>query len=299
MSAKVSDLLLAFSYYYLKAKQGEVSRDKFIDLVEDAFSLNIGGAVGVRGFTNYQRDLLKEILFGEEDTYVIVWSRQVGKTTIMGVLASVFVLVNYPRKVEVLVIGPILRYSQNLFRSVNNALSSVARNWRLVADTRTGFVYDFINAKSQTQIYFSWGSRIVCLPAKQIRGFSPNVVMIDECAFMPEDSWQEILPMLKAKKEIPTKLILTSTPFGTAGRFYEFWMSQKNQGYPFHITYKDCPFMDKESIERELREGLMTESEFKREYLAEFVEAEGRAIPDSLIQKSLADYEIWGEDYFD
>jgi phage FluMu gp28-like protein len=133
------------------------------------------------------------------------------------------------------------------------------------------------------------------LPSKRIRGFTPSVVIIDECAFMPEASWQEILPMLKVKRGIRNILIVTSTPFGTQNRFYNIWVEEANNGnkdYPFHVKYTDCPFMDIEKIKKDLEEGIMTEREFKMEYEAEFVEEMNVAIPYKLIDKAFEDYPI-------
>jgi hypothetical protein len=265
-------------------------RDDFIELLNRMFKEGLGTAYGVEGFTQYQKDALREILFGEEETFVLLWSRQVGKTTMMGVFALIFAFVHYPEPAEILVVGPSFRYSGRLFDKVDNALQIFAKYYDALAKTRTGYVSELVKSKSRTRIVFSWGANISCLPAKNIRGASPNLILIDEAAFMPEASWQEILPMLKAKRKGKRVLVLTSTPFGTTGRFYEFWMRSK-QGYPFHITYKDCPFADVEGIERELKEGLLTESEWKREYLAEFIPGEGQAIPDYLINRAIEDYE--------
>jgi phage terminase large subunit-like protein len=285
------------SKLYQVAKVKPKARKHFIDYLDKIFREGLGTAFGVEGFTTYQKDALEHILFDDIDTFVLLWSRQVGKTTMMGAFALVYVLVNYPDKVDVLVIGPALRYSGNLFDKVESALSIFAKYFNALGQTRTGFKYELVQTKTRTLIEFGWGSTIRCLPAKNVRGFSPSLILIDEASFMPEDSWQEILPMLKAKKKAKTLLILTSTPFGTTTRFYTFWQQANggNQGYPFHITYRECPFADKEAIERELKEGLMSENEWKREYEAQFIAGEGAAIPEHLITRAIADYKIFSD----
>jgi hypothetical protein len=275
---------------YRSAREKPELRKAFLDYINKIFSEGLGAAYGMQGFTKYQLDALEQILFGEEETFVFLWSRQIGKTTMMGVFALLYVFANYPNLTEVLVIGPSLRYSGNLFDKVENALAIFAKYFNALAQTRTGYIEELVETKTRTLIRFAWGSSIRCLPAKNVRGFSPSLILIDEAAFMPEDSWQEILPMLKAKKATKTTFVLTSTPFGTVGRFYEFW-TKSRQEYPFHVTYKECPFIDKEGIEKELTEGLFTEAEWRREYLAEFIPSEDAAIPEPLIVKAIEDYE--------
>jgi len=287
----VIEAIKTISSVYHAAKERPELQDRFIDYLDKVFAEGLGSAYGVTGFTRYQKDALREILFGKEETYTLLWSRQVGKTTMMGVFALLFVFANYPKKTDVLVIAPSLRYSSNLFDKVVSALNIFADYYKATAQTRTGYVRELVSTKTRTLVEFSWGSTIRCLPAKNVRGFSPSLILIDEAAFMPEDSWQEILPMLKAKKITEMKFVLTSTPFGTSGRFYEFW-TRSRQDYPFHVTYLDCPFADKEGIERELREGFMSEEEWKREYLAQFVPSEGAAIPEYLITRAIEDYEV-------
>jgi hypothetical protein len=285
---------------YLMGKKNEKGRDMFVEHVNEIFG-NVGTAKNVGGLTQYQKDVLKEMLYKDDiDTFVLLYSRQTGKTTIVGIFALLYVLLNYPKKVQVLLIGPILRYSSNLFNSVGNALDLFAKYVNAISDTRTGYRYELLERKSRTEYEFAWGARILCLPAKRVRGFSPSVIIIDEASFMPEESWQEILPMLKVEREERVIFILSSTPFGTMTRFYNFWLVANggNQGYPFHITYRDCPFIDKEAIEKELRDGLITENEFKREYMAEFIAGEGQAIPEDLIVKAFEDYETFSDGDF-
>jgi len=183
---------------------------------------------------------------------------------------------------------------------VCGALDSLAREEGMFEDTKTGYTDALLERKTLTTLIFSWGAMIICLPGKRVRGFSPNMIMIDEAAFMDEGSWQEILPMLKVKREkTRTIFLLSSTPFGTINRFYNIWMEEANNGehgFPFHVTYLDCPFSDKEKVEKDLREGLLTENEYKREYLAEFIPSEGAAIPENLINKAIEDYEVLSDE---
>lgn len=290
----VMEAINSLSTLYRVAYEHPDLRDEFIEFLNEIFNEGLGTAYGVKGFTQYQKDALKEILFGDDEVNVLLWSRQVGKTTMLSVFALLYVFTQYPKSVEVLVIAPTLRQSGNLFDRITTALDIFANYYRAVKPTRTGYDPELVKTKTRTLIEFAWGSAIRCLPSKNVRGFSPSLILIDESAFMPEVSWQEILPMMKAKKTAKMKLILTSTPFGTTGRFYEFWMKSK-QGYPFHITYKDCPFADKEGIERELSEGIMSQEEWRREYLAEFVPSAGSAIPEDLIMKAIDDYETFSD----
>ncbi len=52
--------------------------------------------------------------------------------------------------------------------------------------------------ESQLKIELANGSRILCLPGEEatIRGFSPNLLVIDEASRVPDDLYRAVRPML-------------------------------------------------------------------------------------------------------
>src|SRR5260221_14587680 len=77
--------------------------------------------------------------------------------------------------------------------------------------------------KSVLQLELESGSRIIALPGKEgtIRGYSgAGLILIDEAARLPEETYQAVKPMLAVSRG---RLIALSTPFGTRGWWYEEW----------------------------------------------------------------------------
>lgn len=79
--------------------------------------------------------------------------------------------------------------------------------------------------QSFDQIRFSTGSRILSLPATSdsLRGFTAQCVCLDEAAFIPrlDDIMTGIAPTLTRDRS--AELILTTTPAGMNGPFYELY----------------------------------------------------------------------------
>ncbi len=129
------------------------------------------------------------------------------------------------------------------------------------------------------------GAVILSLPSREanIRGFTPNLIIMDEAARIPDDVYHAITPMLGLHN--PT-LILLSSPWGTRGFFYEEWISSDPWDRYFAPT-PECPRYDRAHLESERRR--KPESVYRREYLCEFLEAGGVCFPDRLIERAIVD----------
>ena len=126
----------------------------------------------------------------------------------------------YDRARTVLLLSPSLRQSGELFHKV-------------LLNYETGG--KLVKARSQTRLSLELvnGSRILCLPGKDqnIRGFSPELLIIDEAARVADDLYKSVRPMLAVSRG---RLIAMSTPFGQRGWFFEEWQGAgpvvKDQG---------------------------------------------------------------------
>lgn len=165
--------------------------------------------------------------------------------------------------------------------------SSSLKQARIIFDNiRAGIYHPFIQehvvSDSLTRISFKNGSLIenvvAGLTGRTSRGFSPDELYIDEAASIPAKVFAALTPSIAATHG---KLIMTSTPFGKRGRFYE---STKLPFYSVHrVSALDCPLITKEFLEQE--RNSMTDMEFRQEYLAEFVaEADTWFSPDLVLQ---------------
>ena len=213
---------------------------------------------------------------------VIRSGRQVGKSTIVALKAFFFAVEN-PKK-TVLVVAASQRQSGLLFEKMKS----------FVIETMP----DYIEGEpTQTRLELKNGTRIYALPAGRtgyaIRGYSIDLLIADEAAFISEAVWVAIIPMLAVTKGT---LILLSTPFGKGGYFYNCF------GDPdylqFHISSENCPRIPKQFLQKE--KSRMTKLEYAQEYLGEFIEEFTQFFPTELI-KSCCTFLEWSykKDYKD
>src|SRR3990167_1759277 len=214
-------------------------------------------------------DWQKEIL--EYDGNIALRSgRQVGKSTIISVKAAEFALKN-PDK-TILIISATERQAHLLFEKTLGYLSDTARNEiKKGRDKPTKHVLKLKN-----------GSRIYSLPTGMsgygIRGYTIDMLIADEAAFIPEAVWRAVTPMLATTKG---NLILLSTPFGRAGYFYSCFSNPVFKTW--HISSLDCSRIDKIFLEQEKKR--MSKLQFAQEYLGEFVDELRQFFPSDLIRK--------------
>ena len=103
--------------------------------------------------------------------------------------------------------------------------------------------YDHVN--------FSNGSRVMSLPSTtdgaNLRGYTAQCVCIDEAAFIPhlEDIMQAIAPTLSRDKD--SELVMTSTPAGKHGYFYDRWLDANDN---------DAWYLQTTTVHDAIREGL-------------------------------------------
>lgn len=195
--------------------------------------------------------------------------RQVGKSTIISIRVGEYA-VKHPKK-HVLVIAATERQAFLLFEKILNYL---AENYKPAIkkgkDRPTKHIIKLVN-----------GSVIYCLPTGAtgygIRGYTINLLVADEAAFIPEEVWSAVTPMLATTKG---KIILLSTPHGREGYFARCFNDPNFT--KFHISSEDCPRMDKLFLENEKKR--MTKREYAQEYLGEFIDDLLQFFPDDLIR---------------
>jgi len=198
--------------------------------------------------------------------------RQVGKTTICAVKAIHHAVIKEKRVVVIL--SPTQRQSSLMFRKVR-------------AYCQHNILKPLIVQESQTMIMFNNGSEIHSLPGNNpdtIRGFSPTLLIIDEAAFVKDEVFVAAEPSLAATGG---SMILTSTPFGKRGRFYNAF--NPNSLYEkYHIPSKRCPLITEEFLNSE--KAVKTELEFEQEYGGEFMEEMDTYFPRTLVMSVIDDF---------
>lgn len=200
---------------------------------------------------DYQANILRD----RSKRIVACMGRQTGKTTTISALAIDFAI-THPNTTT-LIVSPSLRQSMIMFSRIESFIyaSKILRK--------------SIVRKTRTIIQFTNSSMIVALPCSEnmLRGYTANLVICDEAAFMPEDVITGVMfPMLATTHGI---LILLSTPWSRDNLFYRAVMDPK---WSVHkIKSSECPLITTEFLEEQ--RSMMTSEQFAREYEAEFAES--------------------------
>jgi len=206
--------------------------------------------------------------------------RQMGKSTIISQDAGEYACKN-PKK-SIIIIAAVDRQSLLLFEKV---LSYIYLHHKKMIKTGK-------DKPTKHELKLTNGSIIRCLPTGDsgygIRGFTINRLYADEAAFIKEDVWAAVTPMLATTGG---NIILLSTPYGTDGYFYRMFHSKQ-----FTSIYVD-PNKVIESRPEPQRTNLlefrkdekdrMTKLQFQQEHLGLFVGGIQRFLSDELIETML------------
>jgi hypothetical protein len=149
----------------------------------------------------------REVLEAKDPFVVVLASRQIGKSTAIACLAWAA----FCDAKQVLIAAPSERQSKELLRRV--------QEFRL-ADPNA----PMITRSNLTELEGGNGGRIICVPATdQARGFTVDLLILDEAAFLPDDAIAALLPM----RTTNGRVLMISTPRGRGGFFYETWENGK------------------------------------------------------------------------
>lgn len=92
---------------------------------------------------------------------------------------------------------------------------------------------------TQTEIELSNGSRLICVPSTgaTIRGYTVDLLLIDEAAFCDDDSLIAVLPMVKDNG----RTVFASTPAGRKGMFASLFLEPKSEVERIVVKGTDIP----------------------------------------------------------
>lgn len=195
-------------------------------------------------------------------------SRQVGKSTVTSILALHAAL--YKPAATVLIVSPSERQSNELFLKVTAAYRTLGRPIPT-------------EAENMHMLRLENGSRIISLPASEsgIRGFTVDLLLVDEAAYVPDELYNAVSPMLAVSGG---RLVAMSTPAGRRGWWYNATLSDRWQHVK--ITAEQCPRISAQFLAEE--RDRLGEAVFKAEYMCSFVDAAGAAFNDSDITAAFA-----------
>jgi hypothetical protein len=154
-----------------------------------------------------------EVLASDHPRKILCCGRQTGKSTVAAILA-IHTALTKPGS-TVLVVAPGERQAKLLFSKALSHYRQAGYPLPAHSERRTG-------------LELSNGSVIEALPAveRTTRGYSVDLLLVDEAAAVPDMDYHGILPALIATQG---EQVLLSTPRGKRGFFWEIWHSVPEQ----------------------------------------------------------------------
>jgi len=196
--------------------------------------------------------------------------RQVGKSFVIGIKAARYAL-DHPNKL-VMVISKTERQAGLLFAKILRSVHDMDKKQILSGKDRP--TRHLISLKN--------GARIHCLPAGDtgygIMGFTIDLLIADEAAWIPEEVWNSIIPALAITRG---NIWLLSTPFVKEGYYYSCFNDPTFTA--FHTSSEDCPRKDQIFLDRQKE--ILTKAQYTQMYLGEFVDDVLRFFSEELIAK--------------
>lgn len=217
----------------------------------------------------WQRHLLRTL----SKPALVCCSRQSGKSTTAAALA-LHCVIHQPGAL-VLMLAPTQRQSTELLAKASSFLRKIPGAQ--------------LDNESSVAIKFSDGARLVSLPGTdpdRIRGFSaPAVVIIDEAAFVSDQLYYAIRPMLAVGGG---RLIAMSTPNGRQGWFFDAWANDRPEDWLREkVTAYEVPRITKTFLDAERRR--IGDRWFRQEYLCEFISADDQLFDAEDIARAFDD----------
>jgi hypothetical protein len=210
-----------------------------------------------------------EVLASDHPRKILCCGRQTGKSTVAAILALHKALTQ-PGSV-VLVVAPGERQAKLLFSKAASLYRQVGYPLPAHSERRTG-------------LELSNGSVIEALPAveRTTRGYSVDLLVVDEAGAVPDMDYHGILPALIATQG---EQVLLSTPRGKRGFYHELWHSG-DDWQRVMVRSDEVGRIREEDLEVFRR--TMPEQFFRQEFYCEWLETEGSLFSYDDIEAALA-----------
>jgi hypothetical protein len=211
-----------------------------------------------------QKKIIRACLNKEDKFIVLNASRQSGKTLSACIVAIYWALQQGGQ--HIMIVSPTDSQVKKIYKQIIQMLEPVIKH----------VVKSYKIQAGDSEIVFNNKSAILFRSAaseNSLRGYSNTHLILDECAFIKEETWNTILgPTLIVKGK---KVFFCSTPKGS--NYFQKLFYKGLDGEPgyksFKITYDENPYANLEFIEGQ-RETLPIDI-FEQEYLGMFVDSTG------------------------
>jgi len=199
--------------------------------------------------------------------------RQGGKSTVVAVRTVFKAMMNNGH--FSLLISPTLEQTGILFRKILRIVNT------------NPWIKQRIKVQTQTRIYFKNESWIYTTSKDTVRGHTPDELIVDEAAFVPDEVYEAAEPSLAATFDTGGSVVYISTPFGMRGKFYQAFQDSSFSTY--HVPSTEIAHVSQQYLKD--KEAKCLENEFRQEYLAEFVEDVDTYFPRPLVMSVAGDIE--------
>ena len=150
-----------------------------------------------------------------------------------------------------------------------------------------------VTDETQHRVILSNGSEIRSVPASdsQIRGWTVDLLVVDEAAWLPADILlAAALPTTAARPD--ARVVLASTPWADSGPFWEFATNGEDPAHPHTKTFRwklnDAWWIVPEVVET--ARATLSPLQFRAEYEGEFVGASDAYFDHEDLLAAVADF---------
>ena len=229
-----------------------------------------------------------------DDRFIVYRSgRQVGKTMSTAVKAVHFaffaplMLKTVTTDCTIVIAAPTQNQATIMFDRIRSLIiNNEFLKGYIVRNTQSEMWVKFLDNKGMSKII----TRATGETGTTLRGYSPHVIIADECSFIKTSILRAFLPSGMATQ---ARVWLTSTPFSKSGYFYEACMNSKPKNpegmwTDFHVKSLENPLIQEDpTFIEEIKR--LTKEEYVQEVEGEFLDIGNALIPNSLIMDAISD----------
>lgn len=220
-----------------------------------------------------QKRVLKKMMSSR--FFVLLASRQIGKTTLMTIYALWYACFNEDQKI--LVVANKEGTAKEIFSRIRLAYEELP-NWLKPGVKEYGKESMVLSNGSSIGISTTTGTAA--------RGMSVSLLILDELAFIEQhivtEFWKSVFPIVSSSKK--SKILIASTPNGTDNLFYDIYSKAeaKTNNWDYDkIMWNEIPGRDL-IWKREMILGVGSEEAFEQEFGCKFIQTGESAVDEVL-----------------
>jgi hypothetical protein len=233
--------------------------------------------------TQFKLDSWQEEVLKAEGNLCINSGRQVGKSAIIAIKASEY-MVNHPGK-KILIISVTEDQAEMMMQKI---LLYLFDNYKdQIAKGKDKPSKHLVRLKNKSEVK----CKAVGQYGLGVLGLTIDILIPDEAAYMPEMIWQSVTPMLLTTGG---NIWLVSTPNSKEGYFFDAYTNPALGFKTFHVNSEEVaeqrPEPQRSIMLNYLKseKARMTDLQYAQQYLAQFLEELRQLFPDSLIKEAQA-----------